>query len=63
MTAQGEAPLPFAPSDCRAVGWIAPFFLAKILPPEAAIRCDMHLRLHDQSALEISSFMISLVPP
>ena len=55
MAVKGEAPPPFAPSDCRAAGWTSLFIFPEILPPEA-------LNLH-HSARPISSFMISLVPP
>ncbi len=44
-------------------GGPAPFIFPEILPPEASGIGDMRLRPDHHSALAISSFIISLVPP
>lgn len=68
MTAQGEAlsrpGCPTASGRGRVKG---PFFiLPEILPPEASMRCSRRAGHVDEPSLkerEISSFMISFVPP
>jgi len=46
-----------------AAGWMPHLFFVQILPPEASDIYSWNRCWLDHSDLEISSFMISLVPP
>lgn len=64
MAVQGEAPLQCLMPIGLRVGRGGPplFILPEILPPEASIR-SICTCIHHHNDLEISSFMISFVPP
>lgn len=63
MAVKGEAPPPGLVFRNPAAGWILQFFFVQVLPPEASGIAGLNRFWLVHNDLEISSFMISLVPP